>query len=276
MFRLSQIRVSPTSYPGHQTAFPPWLHCSVNSKRKRTKSALGTRLGYRKGIRHFNWDEFKEPVFIGEGGFGKVYSGKYKGSAVVVKIMKDADDENILKEAKFHSRLEHENLVKLISICPSRKALMLEYVFFDFNMFGFNQNVSSLANLLEELDKVHFKGFEHIIPLIASDIICGLRYLHDQGVAHRDLKPGNILISNQHLLQLKQAEKHLKWLSTPCVAKLTDFGESWGRLSQSTGASCTHTVNVYKGTPAFMPPELVDPKKRLLVMREDDLKYADI
>ena len=146
-------------------------------------------------------------------------------------------------------------------MCPSRKALMLEYVFFDFNIFGFNQNVSSLADLLEELDKVHFKGFEHIIPSTASDIICGLQYLYDQGVVHRDLKPGNILISNQHLLQLKQAEKHLKWLSTPCIAKLTDFRESWGRLLKSIGASCTHTVNVYKGTPTFMPPELVYSKK---------------
>ena len=36
----------PTSYPGHQTAFPPWLHCCpVKSKRKRRKSTLGTRLG---------------------------------------------------------------------------------------------------------------------------------------------------------------------------------------------------------------------------------------
>ena len=47
-----------------------------------------------KGIRHFNCDEVKEPVFIGEGGFSKVYSGKYKESAVVVKIMKVADDED--------------------------------------------------------------------------------------------------------------------------------------------------------------------------------------
>ena len=37
-----------TSYPGHQTSFPPSVSvdCSVKSKRKRTKSALGTRLPY--------------------------------------------------------------------------------------------------------------------------------------------------------------------------------------------------------------------------------------
>ena len=64
-----------------------------------------------------------------------------------------------------------------------------------------------------------------------KEVLKGLEYLHSLGIAHRDLKPDNILISFQD--------------STP-VVKLIDFGFA-------TNAS---TSNIHCGTPNFMAPEL--------------------
>lgn len=203
----------------------------------------------------FNWDDFRTAALIGNGEFGKVYKGTHRGKEVVVKVLEHADETALVKESRFHHRLQHENVVKFGALCTSKRALMLEYVGFDLTLFGCRRNVSSLHELLEELAKGQFKGFEHLIPCIAKDVVTGLSYLHSKGVAHRDLKPGNVLVSNQHFKGgLTREEQVELWQRKPCVAKLTDFGESWGKLSQSTDAACTHTVNIYRGTPAFMAP----------------------
>lgn len=67
--------------------------------------------------------------------------------------------------------------------------------------------------------------------LILKEIVKGLAYLHSLGVAHRDVKPDNILIS------FKQ--------NYPIV-KLIDFG--FATTSAMSSINC--------GTPNFMAPEL--------------------
>ena len=38
--------------------------------------------------------------------------------------------------------------------------------------------------------------------LWARDVVSGLDYLHSQNIAHRDLKLGNTLVSNQHYITM--------------------------------------------------------------------------
>ena len=146
----------------------------------------------------------------------------------------------------------------------------MEYVYFDFHPFGLDETVSSLDDMLAEMDTINFDAFEHLVPCISNNVVSGLQYLHANGVAHHDIKPGNVLVSNQHLLKVPTEQQQAVWQSDPCIAKLTDFGESWGRLSQ-TSVACTHTANIYKGTPAFMAPEIIDPTRRPSEMREEQL-----
>lgn len=76
-------------------------------------------------------DNFNEARVLGEGGFGRVYSGVLDdGMKVAVKILKRDDQQGgreFLAEVEMLSRLHHRNLVKLIGICIEERSRCLVY-----------------------------------------------------------------------------------------------------------------------------------------------------
>ena len=48
----------------------------------------------------------------------------------------------------------------------------------------FNQSVTSQITKINKIKRILY------------EIICGLKYLHDKGIVHRDIKPDNIFISH--------------------------------------------------------------------------------
>ena len=214
---------------------------------------------------------------IASGSFGVVKLCQRNGLSFVLKELIDDDDEQqrlFIKEANLMNKLHHENIVKFDSIvqCVDRKyAFLMEYVHFDFSPFGEGRKISSLKDLLQTLDNVKFSGFEHIPECIAKDICNGLVFLHENEVAHRDLKPDNVLVSNQHYTAETINEY---WEKRPIIAKLGDFGESRSKLVQTSSLLHTRTENVNRGTPVFMAPELhrIDSGP----MNLDKLKCTDV
>ena len=79
-------------------------------------------------------DKFNSKRVLGEGGFGRVYSGTLEdGAEVAVKLLtrdNQNGDREFIAEVEMLSRLHHRNLVKLIGICIEgrRRCLVYELV----------------------------------------------------------------------------------------------------------------------------------------------------
>ena len=202
-------------------------------------------------VTKIRYEDVRNKKMLGSGGFGDIYAADYLGSRVILKVLSEAENEEILKEVRFLQPLKHPNIVEFIGMQLNKKTLTLEYIIFDLTSFGINKHVTTLNSLLKEIQTEQpAMEFTHMITGIAGSVISGLQYLHENGVAHRDLKPGNILVSNQHhfFKEIKTvSEKQDIWNRNPCIVKLTDFGESWGKICQQATAVRSYAHRVFAG-----------------------------
>ena len=70
-----------------------------------------------------------------------------------------------------------------------------------------------------------------VVRTYTSQILLGLQYLHENGIVHRDIKGGNILVENSGSV------------------KLADFG-----ASAKVAMGDTQETTAIRGTPYFSPP----------------------
>ncbi len=120
--------------------------------------------------------------YIAEGGVSRVFRvwDKKNNRDAAVKIPIRFDEvtgTQFTKELTVWEGLHHQNIVELYAanIFPL-PFIEMEYV------------ASSLAEM-------HFPLDEKKAVAILTGIAEGLRYAHDQGIVHRDIKPGNILVA---------------------------------------------------------------------------------
>ncbi|KAM7412910.1 hypothetical protein PAMA_020343 [Pampus argenteus] len=161
---------------------------------------------------------------IGHGSFGAVYFAQDVRTNEVVAIKKMSYSgkqssekwQDIIKEVKFLQRIQHPNSIEYKG-CYLREHtawLVMEYC------------LGSASDLLE----VHKKPLQEVeIAAITHGALQGLAYLHSHNMIHRDIKAGNIL------------------LTEPGQVKLADFGS----------ASIACPANSFVGTPYWMAPEVI-------------------
>ncbi|XP_007547530.1 serine/threonine-protein kinase TAO3 isoform X2 [Poecilia formosa] len=161
---------------------------------------------------------------IGHGSFGAVYFARNSYSNEVVAIKKMSYNgkqttekwQDIIKEVKFLGQLRHPNTIeyKGCYLKDNTAWLVMEYC------------LGSASDLLE----VHKKPLQEMeIAAITHGALLGLAYLHSHNMIHRDVKAGNILLT-----ELGQV-------------KLADFGS----------ASIASPANSFVGTPYWMAPEVI-------------------
>jgi serine/threonine protein kinase len=181
----------------------------------------------------------KYPVIreIGSGATSRVYLARdpFADREVAIKVLlpgKGADPEtermqhkSFMTEASLAGKLNHPHIVDIYDavIEAERSYLVMEYV------PGVTLEAhSSVASLLP-VGKV----VEIIFKCIRA-----LEYAHNHGIIHRDIKPGNILLS-------KDGE-----------AKVSDFGAAF---QQRQGLETSQMAGV--GSPAYMSPEQIRMEK---------------
>ncbi|MEZ4649783.1 MAG: protein kinase [Candidatus Eisenbacteria bacterium] len=168
---------------------------------------------------------------IGSGGMSTIFLGVQTAldRKVAIKLLHPAlaHDEQFIarfeREAKSASSLGHPNVVTIIDFGSENGAyyIVMELV-----------DGADLRSIFQRCDRIP----PEITLAILEEVCHGLEAAHEKGIVHRDIKPGNVLLSSDGRV------------------KIADFGlarqvNDFDRLSNIT------MTGAIVGTPAYMSPE---------------------
>jgi serine/threonine protein kinase len=167
---------------------------------------------------------------IGRGGMGVLYRGtdSILDREVAIKVMSaefaSSEDEEargrFFREACAAAKLQHRNIVTIFEFAEEHN---VPYIVMEF-LRGRSLQARMLAGppltLDEKLD-------------ILTELCAGLQFAHENGVVHRDVKPGNV------------------WLLEDGSVKLLDFG-----IAKTSSSTLTRRGDVL-GSASYMSPEQV-------------------
>lgn len=170
--------------------------------------------------------KFKNIGFIGGGNFGSVFRVRdtlldVERAIKIIQVKNPQEFINAINEAQILEKCRHNHIVDIKEIDIHKingtpfPVIATEYL----------KNGSVQAYIEKNFVSVH-KAIQ-----IVSEALFGLDHAHGQGVFHRDIKPGNILFSDN-------------W-----QAKLSDFGLAYGLAHQSFN---------FEGYSAHLPPEVLE------------------
>jgi len=196
-----------------------------------TSGDFKEKTNFDKKYSYENFTKVIEDIFpkqLGSGSFGRVFlvshneTKKLYALKVIEKrklLMSYGKLDIIYNEINIHSKLDHENIIKL------------------YNVYEDNENINIIleyapnGNLYELIAKQkngfsEYKAFEYFIQVVNA-----VYYLHNNNIIHRDIKPENILIGDDNKI------------------KLCDFGWAKELTLENRSTFC--------GTVEYMAPEIV-------------------
>jgi serine/threonine-protein kinase len=169
---------------------------------------------------------------LGSGTLSTVYRAVQEplGREVAIKALKESISTTaslaaeLTREALILSKLGHSNIAVLYELVKTETELYLvmEYV-----------PGPSLSEILARRPKLAPEA----AAIVGAAIARALEHAHERGIVHRDVKPGNILVSLRG------------------EVKLIDFGIA--QEVRTTGAPPPEPPSLAFGTPAYMSPEQI-------------------
>ncbi|CAG2177410.1 unnamed protein product [Oppiella nova] len=186
---------------------------------------------------------------IGSGGFGDVFKVKTKSNSEVyavkvidfiAKELTDKHKRDVYKEVEYLKRIDNKYIVHCMDAWRE-----MDVVYIQLEMCS--QNLTNILEIkpqvFKRLPKESMNSYEYIISCeIFKEVLECVQYLHGLPLIHRDLKPDNILISDNSL--------------NGRFIKLCDFGlvtEHDNIIHNKTLNK--HTADV--GTERYIAPEVI-------------------
>lgn len=183
---------------------------------------------------------------LGQGGMGTVYKARtpITGRVVALKLLKPRDEifvdlvgeeglkEMFLEEARIMGTISHEHVAKILD-CDEHQGMpfiVLEYFAHILGaIIGEEYDVEKRSRIMSSQ-----KTFDY-----TSQMLLGLERLHFAGIVHRDMKPFNLMVTDDDRV------------------KIIDFG-----LSKVRGEETMSIPGMQVGSPHYTAPEQIKNAKQ--------------
>jgi len=216
-------------------------------------SGISTPFNLKKSVSvtpELNWEvESTDEVFeikeqIGKGGYGSVYKAELKSSGFTIAVKKVFDDQNakvtIKKEVDILKKCNNPFIVNYFG-CVLAKGEgkkdakgMFHYPDETKQPVWILMDFCAGGSLRDYLDNTKKNLTEPQIAAVLAGVLQGLTYLHANSIIHRDLKCGNILLTENGSI------------------KIADFG-----ISTQLSAAATGKAQTLIGSTYWMAPEIL-------------------
>jgi predicted Ser/Thr protein kinase len=179
------------------------------------------------------WERFHLTGFLGEGAMGRVYRAvdRRLGRPVALKFLRSDNPDQVerfQREARAQGQIENDHVCRVYDVgeVEGRPYIAMQYIE--------GRSLDELAPALSLENKV----------LVVEQVAWAAQAAHSQGVIHRDIKPGNIMVEVRD-----DGGVH---------AYVLDFG-----IARDAGGPSMTVSGTVVGTPAYMAPEQVqgDPER---------------
>lgn len=142
------------------------------------------------------WREYQSNHVIGHGLFSDVYRSDKEGTVVLLKVTEPDDERpphSSEVEVKLLNSLRHDNVITLIESFSVRGELVMVMPFYPETLRDV-LNLNCKMSLSLDLEKVRRNKLQESVVIdVTHQLISLLKYIHSQGVVHRDLKLENVL-----------------------------------------------------------------------------------
>ncbi len=196
----------------------------------------------KSGRTKFTLGAYTVTDFIGQGGMGRVYLAIHSvlGRQCAIKTLplERATPEaisNFMREARTQAQLDHPNLVRVYDAGRdgSTHFLVVEYV-----------PGTDLRKVVRSQGPLTQQQAASVILQAAR----GLEYAHQRGLMHRDIKPGNILVTPEGVAKVSDLGlagfMHEGW-SDPRAGKIVGTADYLSPEQISAPIEVTHLTDIY-------------------------------